>query len=91
MARGTIEHANLSVSDIERSSEFFQRLLGWRERWSGPGSEDAAISVAGPWLAHMAKAVVAVLGIAVPPESDAAVHELTTEALAGLLPPGSLG
>jgi catechol 2,3-dioxygenase-like lactoylglutathione lyase family enzyme len=35
MATGTIEHANLSVSDIERSSQFFQKLLGWRERWRG--------------------------------------------------------
>jgi catechol 2,3-dioxygenase-like lactoylglutathione lyase family enzyme len=35
MPRGTIEHANLTVSDIERSSEFFQKLLGWRERWRG--------------------------------------------------------
>jgi catechol 2,3-dioxygenase-like lactoylglutathione lyase family enzyme len=35
MPRGTIEHANLTVSDIERSSEFFQKLLGWHERWRG--------------------------------------------------------
>lgn len=36
MPRGTIEHANLTVSDIERSCEFFERLLGWRRRWRGP-------------------------------------------------------
>jgi len=36
MPKGTIEHANLTVSDIERSSEFFQALLGWRQRWRGP-------------------------------------------------------
>jgi predicted enzyme related to lactoylglutathione lyase len=35
MHRGTIEHANLTVNDIERSSEFFQKLLGWHERWRG--------------------------------------------------------
>jgi catechol 2,3-dioxygenase-like lactoylglutathione lyase family enzyme len=35
MHRGTIEHANLTVNDIERSSQFFQKLLGWRERWRG--------------------------------------------------------
>jgi catechol 2,3-dioxygenase-like lactoylglutathione lyase family enzyme len=35
MPAGTIEHANLTVSDIERSSELFQRLLGWRQRWRG--------------------------------------------------------
>ena len=35
MPQGTIEHANLTVSDIERSSALFQELLGWRERWRG--------------------------------------------------------
>src|SRR5690348_15191006 len=35
MALGTIEHANLTVSDIERESALFQKLLGWRERWRG--------------------------------------------------------
>jgi catechol 2,3-dioxygenase-like lactoylglutathione lyase family enzyme len=36
MATGRIEHANLTVSNPERSSAFFQRLLGWHERWRGP-------------------------------------------------------
>jgi catechol 2,3-dioxygenase-like lactoylglutathione lyase family enzyme len=35
MHNGTIEHANLTVSDIERSSALFQKLLGWHERWRG--------------------------------------------------------
>ncbi|MXP42641.1 VOC family protein [Altererythrobacter soli] len=35
MTRGTLEHANLTVSDIERSSALFQKLLGWHERWRG--------------------------------------------------------
>lgn len=35
MPRGTIEHANLTVSDIERSSALFRQLLGWQERWRG--------------------------------------------------------
>ena len=35
MPQGTMEHANLTVSDIERSSELFQKLLGWRQRWRG--------------------------------------------------------
>ena len=35
MPQGTMEHANLTVSDIERSSDLFQKLLGWRERWRG--------------------------------------------------------
>jgi len=33
--RGRIEHVNLSVSDIERSAQLFEDLLGWRKRWRG--------------------------------------------------------
>lgn len=36
MPQGKLEHANLTVSDPERSSAFLQKLLGWRERWRGP-------------------------------------------------------
>ena len=35
MSQGTIEHANLTVSDVDRSSQLFQALLGWRERCRG--------------------------------------------------------
>jgi len=34
--RGRLEHANITVSDIERSSRLLQDLLGWHERWRGP-------------------------------------------------------
>ncbi len=37
--RGQIEHANLTVSDIDRSSALFQKLLGWHERWRGPARD----------------------------------------------------
>ncbi len=33
--QGRIEHANLTVSDPERLSALFQKLLGWHERWRG--------------------------------------------------------
>ncbi len=36
MPVGTIEHVNLSVTNPRRSSELFQSLLGWKERWRGP-------------------------------------------------------
>ncbi len=36
MPTGQIEHANLTVTDPERSASLFERLLGWRERWRGP-------------------------------------------------------
>lgn len=35
MPTGTIEHANLSVTDPERSARLFKDLLGWQERWRG--------------------------------------------------------
>jgi len=62
MPVGTIEHANLTVSDIERSSDLFQKLLGWRERWRGPalnggetihvGDERAYLALYTDRLAH---------------------------------------
>ena len=36
MPKGTIEHANLTVSRPERSAELFRQLCGWEERWRGP-------------------------------------------------------
>lgn len=30
-----LEHVNLTVADIERSADFYGRLLGIRERWRG--------------------------------------------------------
>ena len=35
-AKGRLEHANITVSDIGRSSKLLQDLLGWEERWRGP-------------------------------------------------------
>ncbi|MCJ2187769.1 VOC family protein [Novosphingobium beihaiensis] len=34
--KGRLEHANITVSDVERSSKLLQDLLGWEERWRGP-------------------------------------------------------
>ena len=35
MAVGRVEHANLSVTDPNRSAQFFAKLMGWEERWRG--------------------------------------------------------
>ena len=35
MTQGRIEHVNLTVTDIERSAELFEKLLGWWQRWRG--------------------------------------------------------
>src|SRR3569623_309371 len=39
MPSGEIEHANLTVTDPDRSAGLFERLLGWRERWRGPSQK----------------------------------------------------
>ncbi len=36
MAAARLEHANLTVSEPERSAALFQQLCGWHERWRGP-------------------------------------------------------
>ncbi len=36
MPRGYLEHANITVSDPDRSSALLQKLCGWHERWRGP-------------------------------------------------------
>lgn len=39
MPKGTLEHANLSVTQPERSAELFKQMLGWEERWRGPSQK----------------------------------------------------
>lgn len=46
MPNGFLEHANITVSDPDRSSTFLQRLCGWHERWRGP-------SQLGGWTIHV--------------------------------------
>ena len=46
MPSGFLEHANLTVSDPERSSALLQDLCGWHERWRGP-------SQSGGWTIHV--------------------------------------
>lgn len=38
MPTGHLEHANITVSDPERSVALFKALLGWEERWRGPSA-----------------------------------------------------
>lgn len=46
MPQGYLEHANISVSDPERSSALLQQLCGWHERWRGPAINDG-------WTIHV--------------------------------------
>ena len=36
MPTGRLEHANISVTDPERSAALMIEMLGWKERWRGP-------------------------------------------------------
>ena len=46
MAAARLEHANITVSDPDRSADFLARLCGWHERWRGP-------SQLGGWTIHL--------------------------------------
>lgn len=46
MPTGFLEHANLTVSDPERSSALMQKLCGWHERWRGPARDNG-------WTIHV--------------------------------------
>ncbi len=46
MPQGFLEHANLTVSDPERSSALLQQLCGWHERWRGAAQM-------GGWTIHV--------------------------------------
>ena len=35
MLTGKVEHANLSVTDPDRSADMFKEMCGWKERWRG--------------------------------------------------------
>ena len=39
MPTGFLEHANITVSDPERSAALLQKLCGWHERWRGPSAQ----------------------------------------------------
>lgn len=49
MTSGFLEHANITVSDPERSAALLQHLCGWHERWRGP-------SQLGGWTIHVGNA-----------------------------------
>lgn len=55
MPKALIEHVNLTVSNLERSTRLLESLCGWRVRWRGPsqmggetihvGSDSAYIAI----------------------------------------------
>ena len=54
MPKGQLEHANLTVTDPDRSAQLLKDLLGWEERWRGPsqmGGETIHVGDATTYLA----------------------------------------
>ncbi len=41
---GTLEHANITVADVQKTADFLCDLFGWHIRWKGAGSDG------GPWI-----------------------------------------
>ena len=57
MPIGSIEHANLSVTQPDRSADLFKSLLGWEERWRGKsqmGGETIHVGQPGNGATYMA-------------------------------------
>jgi catechol 2,3-dioxygenase-like lactoylglutathione lyase family enzyme len=58
MTTGTLEHVNITVSDIDRTAKMLERIFGWHVRWQGPskghgtsahvGTDDAYIALYSP-------------------------------------------
>jgi catechol 2,3-dioxygenase-like lactoylglutathione lyase family enzyme len=52
--KGRLEHANITVSDIERSSKLLRDLCGWEERWRGPSLNDGETIHVGEEFSYIA-------------------------------------
>ncbi len=46
MAAARLEHANITVSDPDRSAALLAKLCGWHERWRGPSLNNG-------WTIHL--------------------------------------
>lgn len=54
MTNASLEHVNLTVTDLDRSTRFFEELCGWHVRWRGPamlGGETVHIGTDSAYLA----------------------------------------
>lgn len=54
MPKGRLEHANITVSDVDRSSKLLQDLCGWEERWRGPALNDGETIHVGEEFSYIA-------------------------------------
>ncbi|KWV90659.1 VOC family protein [Erythrobacter sp. YT30] len=57
MPSAILEHANLSVTDPDRSADLFKALCGWEERWRGKsqfGGDTVHVGAPGNGAAYLA-------------------------------------
>ncbi|NVE94487.1 VOC family protein [Altererythrobacter lutimaris] len=54
MPKGTIEHANISVTNPARSAKLFEHLLGWHIRWEGESMNNGRTIHVGDETTYMA-------------------------------------
>ena len=54
MSSARLEHANLTVSDPDRSASLFAALCGWHERWRGPAQAGGSVIHVGSDAAYLA-------------------------------------
>jgi len=69
MPKGKIEHANLTVTQPERSARLFKTLLGWEERWRGAskmGGETIHVGEQGNGGSYMALYTIRTSQVAMP-------------------------
>ena len=54
MTTGTLEHINITVSDIDRTSDMLERIFGWHVRWKGPSKANGTTAHVGTDSAYIA-------------------------------------
>ncbi|WP_340692755.1 VOC family protein [Hyphomonas sp.] len=54
MTTATLEHVNITVSDVDRTSRMLERIFGWHVRWKGPSINNGQTAHVGTDTAYIA-------------------------------------
>ncbi|MFT5776772.1 VOC family protein, partial [Hyphomonas sp.] len=54
MTIATLEHVNITVSDVDRTSRMLERIFGWHVRWKGPSLNNGQSAHVGTDTAYIA-------------------------------------
>ncbi|WP_373008339.1 VOC family protein [Hyphomonas sp.] len=54
MTIATLEHVNITVSDVDRTSRMLERIFGWHVRWKGPSINNGRTAHVGTDTAYIA-------------------------------------